>query len=786
MSRPAVLLERSEPAKNMDDVPLYNSRILNTYIEYIRINHPDTNIEYALNYAGITIYEMEDEGHWFNQKQVDRFYEVLKRITGRDDLARECGRYVAQSQASSLIKQYALGFFQASTAYSLFGKIASNMTRGSTFKTKKLGPNKVELTSIPIPGCNEKPYQCENRMGACESLAMIFTKKLARIEHPVCFHKGGDSCVYTVSWEKTPSLLWRRIRNFSSIALVGMLPMSAVIPFGLWINLMLLMTTVFGAVTTYAEYLEKRELRTNIENHGAAAELLLEQINIRYSEMLVVKEIGQATSMILVIEKLLKFITESLGTKLDFDRGMIMLADKERKRLVYTVGYGYNDELEKFMKKVEFRLDNPYSKGVIVESFRKQTPFLINDMAEIEQTISQRSLEFARKIGAQSFICVPIVYEGEAMGVLLVDTIRSKRRLSHSDISLLMGIAPQIAISINNALSYQKIQESEQRFRSLSETAPDIIYTLDVRGALSYVNPAWEAILGYSEHESIGRYFIDFASSEDVSFFVKNFAQVRDKKETVRAIHGTLIHQDGSLRTFLMSGAPNLDADGKVIGIVGTLKDITDRIRAEKELKESFEKLQRAMESTIQAISTIVETRDPYTSGHQLRVASLACAIAKEMGIPEQEIEGIRMASVIHDIGKIYIPAEILSKPGELNRIEFDMIKTHAQVGYNILESIEFPYPVAMIVKQHHERIDGTGYPDRLAGNAIMKEAKILAVADVVEAMASHRPYRPSKGIDQALEEIARNRGRLYDEQVVDTCIGLFKSNKFKFEYTFH
>jgi len=786
MSEPALLLERSESEKNMDDVPLYSSRILATYIEYIRINHPDTNIEYALNYAGITIYELEDEGHWFNQKQVDRFYEVLKRITGREDLARECGRFVAQSQASSLIKQYALGFMQTATAYSLMGKIASNMTRGSTWKTRKLGPNKVEIISTPVPGVNEKPYQCENRMGSCESLALPFTKKLAKIEHPVCFHNGGDSCVYKITWEKTPSLLWRRVRNFSSIFLVAMLPASALLPLNLWLNLTLLLTTLFASVTAYAEYLEKRELRTNIENHGVAAELLLEQINIRYNEMLVVKEIGQATSMILVIEKLLKFITESLSTKLDFDRGMIMLADKERKRLVYTVGYGYNDELEAFMRKVEFRLDNPYSKGVIVESFRKQTPFLINDMAEIEQTISRRSLDFAKRIGAQSFICVPIVYEGDSMGVLLVDTIRTKRRLSHSDISLLMGIAPQIAISINNALSYQKIQESEQRFRSLSENAPDIIYTLDVRGALTYVNPAWEMVLGHSESESIGRYFIDFASSDDVSFFVKNFAQVRDKKETVQAIHGTLIHHDGSLKTFLMSGAPNLDSEGQVIGVVGTLKDITDRIRAEQELKVSFEKLQRAMESTIQAISTIVETRDPYTSGHQQRVAALACAIAREMGIPEQEIEGIRMASVIHDIGKIYIPAEILSKPGELTRIEFEMIKSHAQVGYSILESIEFPYPVAMIVKQHHERIDGTGYPDKLSGNAIMKEAKILAVADVVEAMASHRPYRPSKGIDQALEEIARNKGKLYDEKVVDTCIDLFTTKNFNFNYTFN
>ncbi len=786
MTEPAALLERSEPVKNMDEVPLYNSRILNTFIEYIRINHPDTNIEYALTFAGITIYELEDEGHWFNQRQVDRFYEVLKRITGREDLAREAGRFVAQSQASSLIKQYALGFMQTSTAYSLMGKIASNMTRGSTWKTRKLGPNKVEIISTPVPGVNEKPFQCENRMGSCECLAMPFTKKLAKIDHPVCFHKGGNACVYIVSWEKTPSLLWRRIRNYSSILLAAMLPAAALMPLNVWLDTTLLLMTLFASVTAYAEYLEKRELRTNIESHGAAAELLLEQINIRYNEMLVVKEVGQATSMILVIEKLLKFITESLSTRLDFDRGMIFLADRERKRLVYTVGYGYREEIESFMKKVEFRLDNPYSKGLFVESFRKQTPFLINDMAEIESSLSQRSLDFARKIGAQSFICVPIVYEGESMGVLVVDTIRSKRRLSHSDISLLMGIAPQIAISINNALSYQKIQESEQRFRSLSENAPDIIYTLDVHGALTYVNPAWELVLGYHESECIGRYFIDFASSEYISACVKSFALIRDSKETIRAAHGILIHRDGSKRTFLMSGAPNLDSDGKVIGLVGTLKDITDRIRAEHELKESFQKLQRAMESTIQAISTIVETRDPYTSGHQQRVAALACAIAGEMGIPEDEIEGIRMASVIHDIGKIYIPAEILSKPGQLTRIEFEMIKTHAQVGYSILESIEFPYPVAMIVKQHHERIDGSGYPDKLSGNAIMKEAKILAVADVVEAMASHRPYRPSKGIDQALDEIAKNKGKLYDEKVVDTCIDLFKTKKFSFNYDFH
>ncbi len=456
-----------------------------------------------------------------------------------------------------------------------------------------------------------------------------------------------------------------------------------------------------------------------------------------------------------------------------------MLADKQKKRLVYSVGYGYNEELEAFLKKTQFHLDNPFSKGVVVESFRKQVPFLINDLTDIEGSITAKSLDFAKKINAKSFICVPIVYEGESMGVLLVDTIRSKRRLSHSDISLLMGIAPQIAISINNALSYQKIQESEERFRSLSENAPDIIYTIDVDGAIGYVNPAWEDILGHSQTEVMGRFFVDFVTDDYRRASIGHFKQVLNKA-TVQNISCVLIHKDGSPRHFLMSGAPNVDADGKVVGIVGTLKDITDRIRAEEELKLSFGKLQRAMESTIQAISTIVETRDPYTSGHQQRVASLAVAIAKEMGLSEQQIEGIAMAAAIHDIGKIYVPAEILSKPGELSKTEFAMMKTHSQVGYNIIEPIEFSFPVAQIVRQHHERLDGSGYPDGLAGDDIMMESRILAVADLVEAMASHRPYRPAKGIDQALKHLEEDEGRLYDTHVVDICLRLFREKGYK------
>ncbi|MEK7369608.1 MAG: HD domain-containing phosphohydrolase, partial [Planctomycetota bacterium] len=200
-----------------------------------------------------------------------------------------------------------------------------------------------------------------------------------------------------------------------------------------------------------------------------------------------------------------------------------------------------------------------------------------------------------------------------------------------------------------------------------------------------------------------------------------------------------------------------------------------------EERKQDLEKLRKALGGIIRVLVATVETRDPYTAGHQQRVAHLARAIAAEMGLSLGQIEGIRMASAIHDIGKIAVPAEILSKPGKITETEFDIIKTHPQVGYDILKGIEFPWPVARIVLQHQERLDGSGYPAGLKGDEIITEARILAVADVVEAMASHRPYRPALGIDKALEEISKSKGILYDANVVDVCVRLFREKGFKF-----
>jgi len=228
--------------------------------------------------------------------------------------------------------------------------------------------------------------------------------------------------------------------------------------------------------------------------------------------------------------------------------------------------------------------------------------------------------------------------------------------------------------------------------------------------------------------------------------------------------------------------SPIIDDWGVNIGNVLVIRDITERVKGEENLRQYVSSLRRTLEATVQALAVTAEKRDPYTAGHQQRVAALAGAIAQELGFDEERLEGLRVAGLLHDIGKIYIPAEILAKPATLTAMEMGLIKTHSEVGYDILKNIPFPWPVADIVLQHHERINGSGYPGGLSNGQIIEEAKILAIADVVEAMSSHRPYRAALGLERALGEIKKNRENLYLPEAVDVCIRLFESGSFSFD----
>jgi PAS domain S-box-containing protein/putative nucleotidyltransferase with HDIG domain len=324
------------------------------------------------------------------------------------------------------------------------------------------------------------------------------------------------------------------------------------------------------------------------------------------------------------------------------------------------------------------------------------------------------------------------------------------------------------------------LRESETLFRKLFEDTAVVKLIIDMdTGNIIDANEAAAVFYGWSREQlkQMKIQEINTLSPEEVK-------KVMEKARTKKKIHLEFRHRraDGSVRDVDVFSS-NVEVKGKNLLHV-IIHDITDRNRAEEKLKDTLESLRRAVGVTVQVMVSAVETRDPYTAGHQLRSANLACAIATEMGLPQEKIDGIRMAGSIHDIGKLSIPAEILSKPTKLTNIEFSLIKEHAQKGYEMLKDVESPWPLAQIVYQHHERMNGTGYPRNLKGDDILMEARIMAVADVVEAMASHRPYRPALGIDAALAEIQKNRGTLYDDAVVDACLRLFREKGFKLEGT--
>jgi HD-GYP domain-containing protein (c-di-GMP phosphodiesterase class II) len=231
--------------------------------------------------------------------------------------------------------------------------------------------------------------------------------------------------------------------------------------------------------------------------------------------------------------------------------------------------------------------------------------------------------------------------------------------------------------------------------------------------------------------------------------------------------------KDGSVLDVAISGQA-LELDGSTV-LYNSARDISAKKRAEEDIRRYLEQLKIAFMSTVEVATILSEMRDPYTAGHERRVAEIAVAIGAELGFDAHRQEGLRVSGHLHDIGKITIPSEILSKPGKLSKTEFMLIREHAQASFDVLKNVEFPWPVAEVALQHHERMDGSGYPQGLKGEAILLEARIMAVADVLEAMSSHRPYRPALGIDQALAEIERGRGSAYDPTVADACLKLFR-----------
>jgi PAS domain S-box-containing protein/putative nucleotidyltransferase with HDIG domain len=344
--------------------------------------------------------------------------------------------------------------------------------------------------------------------------------------------------------------------------------------------------------------------------------------------------------------------------------------------------------------------------------------------------------------------------------------------------------------------SRKALEESEEKYRALVETIVEGILILDFTGRILFVNKALSDMMGYAiPEEYMGKNVFDFIAPEHKKRAFEDLVRVYKGEWGFLVTYKVLKKNGTPLWIEVLGRAMPYEGQKAALMVVRDItkrKQLEEEIRKAKEtletkvkertseLKSSLEKVERLLKETVGALSTAVEAKDPYTAGHQKSVAKLACAIITEMGLPKERIDGMHIAAIVHDIGKIHIPAEILTKPDKLTKAERQLINTHSRYGHEILHGIEFPWPVAEIVLQHHERINGSGYPLGLKGDKICLEAKILAVADTVEAMATDRPYRASIGLKRALEEISSKQGVLYDPDVVRTCLKLFNKKKFK------
>ncbi|MGA2159516.1 MAG: PAS domain S-box protein [Dehalococcoidia bacterium] len=326
----------------------------------------------------------------------------------------------------------------------------------------------------------------------------------------------------------------------------------------------------------------------------------------------------------------------------------------------------------------------------------------------------------------------------------------------------------------------EALKKSEEKFRILSEKSITGIYIIQ-DAKMAYVNPSLASMFGYSPEEITGKLsLVDLIHPDDIQAVMERL----QNRLAGEIEHGSIVYKavkkDGATIHIEVYGML-IEYQGRP-AVMGTLIDITESKVTEEKLLKSYESLKKTLNDAINTMVKIVEMRDPYTAGHQQRVADLATTIATEMKLEDTRIDQLRMAAIIHDIGKIFVPSDILSKPGKLTDMEFRLVKTHSQHGYDIVKGMDLPGSVAQAVLQHHERLDGSGYPNQLKGGDILLEAKILAIADVVEAMSSHRPFRSALGIDKAFEEIAKNKGKLYDPDVVDICLTVFNTHKFEFK----
>jgi PAS domain S-box-containing protein len=590
-----------------ENVPHYNSRLIKVWIEYLSKYQPEVDLDSLLAQAGMGRYEVEDPGHWYTQEQVDRFYEVARKETGDQDVALKAGRYVPFCDGLSYINQFASGFLSPRAVYLLMNTVSAHMTRAAAVTTKRIGPNKVEIVSTPKPGVVEKPYQCENRTGMFEAIPQFFKFGFATSEHPECFHRGDGRCRYILSWKPSTSAKWKQVRNFSFVfGLLASILLSFFLPTTAWLGVTLFLVLLTAGISAYQLKQKNRELTQAVVDQSTQAKNYMDEMDVRYNHAMLIQEIGQATSHILEEQALTEAVVQAMDKRLDFDRGLCLLADEDNTRLIFSAGYGYDEKYADMLQNTAFNLKDSLSKGVFIMAFRRQEPYLIDDFSKVSGDLSERSYEFANAIGVQSLICVPMVYEKKSLGILAVDNVRSKRLLTKSDIGLLSGIASQTAVSLTNARAFKKLTESGKEYRELVETANSIILRRDTNGRITFFNGFAQRRFEYGENEIVGKNIIGTLLPDTQ----KARADLNALNATLQATpdlnivqEDAIVLRNGETVWIAWTFKPIFNSDNKIAEILCIGNDITSLKSAQIEKKELESRLHRSQK--MEALGTL-------------------------------------------------------------------------------------------------------------------------------------------------------------------------------------
>ncbi|MDA3810019.1 MAG: HD domain-containing protein [Spirochaetaceae bacterium] len=458
----------------------YSSRIINGYLSLIKLRYSWLDIPTLLLYAQMEPYQVADPGHWFSQEQVDLFYEKLVQMSGKRTIAREAGRFFSSIQDGNLMQEYFLSIIDPLSAYKKVEIISSNFTKYTEYKSKKLSNNSVEVLFTVKKSIQEKPYQCENRLGMMEAVPLLLGLKQITVEHPECLFKGDDCCKYIIKWEDSFARTLKKIQRISTLVLIPLNILVAFMRRGSTIYYSLICTGLFLlGLNIFSKQREITELKRKAQAFQTTTDEFFHQVEVNYNNTVITQKVSEVVNKEISIEETLEGTIQAIQEILEYDRGLILLANKDKTKLTFQSGYGYKWGFQDMLTTTDFSLTNPHSKGIFVVCFKERKPYLINNVEDIKKDLSLKSISFTKSIGAKSFICCPIVCDDEALGILSVDNLHTQRPLLQSDISLLMGIASIVGVGI------KKIQLLKSRETQLQSIIKVLASSIDARDPLT-------------------------------------------------------------------------------------------------------------------------------------------------------------------------------------------------------------------------------------------------------------------------------------------------------------